>query len=164
MSYQEKKSIVTLIGTSAITICSSLPSVTVPPTRRPSTTTWAPSCTCRPLSVIADRASATFLLRSVQDPDDVVARVERARGEHVEFDSRFANYAPVEFHVPDGAEDGGIVAFGTDAPHLTHFGTPLLMGPGSIDLAHTDEEHIELIDLEAGVGRHVQTVERLLGR
>lgn len=114
-------------------------------------------------NVVAPEARAEILVRAVEEPDEVRARIERALGENVTLSEGREQYGPVRFHVPDG-EEAHPVAFGTDAPHLTHFGTPLLMGPGSIDLAHTDEEHIELIDLEAGVGRHVQTVERLLGR
>ncbi len=60
--------------------------------------------------------------------------------------SRREQYGPVHFHVPEG-ESSVPVAFGTDAPHLTHWGTPLLIGPGSIDLAHTDDERIEVSEI-----------------
>lgn len=118
-------------------------------------------------NVVADQASATFLLRSVQDPIEVVRRVERAAGEHVEFDSRFANYAPVEFLVPPGVErgeDGGIVAFGTDAPHMPRWGTPLLYGPGRILDAHTDHERVAKASLERAVVDYRETARALLAR
>lgn len=101
-------------------------------------------------------------MRAVEDPDVVRARIERSLGPHVDLLEGREQYGPVRFHVPDG-EEASPVAFGTDAPHLTRFGTPLLMGPGSIDLAHTDDERIEVREIEEGVGRHVQTVTRLLG-
>jgi hypothetical protein len=43
--------------------------------------------------------------------------------------------------VPDG-EEGRLVAFGTDAPHLPAWGRPLLFGAGSIQDAHTEHEKV----------------------
>ena len=40
-----------------------------------------------------------------------------------------------------------IVAFGTDIPYLRSLGTPLMLGPGSIHDAHTDDEKIEIAQL-----------------
>ena len=34
---------------------------------------------------------------------------------------------------------------------LTNWGTPLLVGPGSIHVAHTDEEHIAVDELNSAV-------------
>ena len=36
-----------------------------------------------------------------------------------------------------------IAAYTTDIPELTNWGEPLLIGPGSIHVAHTDGEYIE---------------------
>lgn len=114
-------------------------------------------------NVVAPRASAEILVRAVDGPAEVRARIEAHLGEHVTLLEGREQYGPVHFEVP-GGEASHPVAFGTDAPHLTRFGKPLLFGPGSIDLAHTDNEHIELADLESAVGRHVQTVETLLAK
>ena len=35
----------------------------------------------------------------------------------------------------------------TDVPLLTRWGTPLLLGPGSIHVAHTDDEHVAIDEL-----------------
>ena len=40
----------------------------------------------------------------------------------------------------------------TDMPLLTRWGTPLLVGPGSIHVAHTDDEHVSIDELHAAVG------------
>ncbi len=112
-------------------------------------------------NVVAPRANAEILVRAVDGPDEVRGRIEACLGDHVTLLEGREQYGPVHFEVPDG-EPAEPVSFGTDAPHLTRFGKPLLFGPGSIDLAHTDNEHIELADVEAAVGRHVQTVESLL--
>jgi acetylornithine deacetylase len=40
-----------------------------------------------------------------------------------------------------------IVKYTTDIPKLTNWGRPLLLGPGSILVAHTDEERVAKKDL-----------------
>ena len=48
----------------------------------------------------------------------------------------------------------GPVAFGSDAPHLSGFGHKAICGPGSIKVAHRDDEHILISELEAAVGQY----------
>ncbi|MEL6904735.1 MAG: M20/M25/M40 family metallo-hydrolase [Planctomycetota bacterium] len=112
-------------------------------------------------NVVAPAARAEILVRAVDEPDRVRARIEATLGSNVELREGREQYGPVHFHVPDG-EEAGPVSFGTDAPHLTRWGRPLLFGPGSIDLAHTDEERIEWAEIEAAAARHVRTVRELL--
>jgi len=52
--------------------------------------------------------------------------------------------------------------FGTDIPHLTHFGQPLLIGPGSALDAHTQGEKIEKKQLLEAVEIYQKLVRRLL--
>ena len=46
-------------------------------------------------------------------------------------------------------------AFGSDAPHLTNFAHKAICGPGSILVAHRDEEHVRVADLEAAVEQYI---------
>ncbi|MBP6212991.1 MAG: M20/M25/M40 family metallo-hydrolase [Pyrinomonadaceae bacterium] len=55
-----------------------------------------------------------------------------------------------------------VVRFTTDIPHLPNWGTPLLLGPGSILVAHTKDEFVLKKDLETAVGLYVELVKRLL--
>jgi len=54
-----------------------------------------------------------------------------------------------------------IAAYTTDIPQLGNWGEPLLVGPGSIHVAHTPREHIEkkqlldAVDLYAGIARQL---------
>ena len=48
----------------------------------------------------------------------------------------------------DGYETD-VVAFTTDLPSLTNWGRPLLLGPGSISMAHTERECVRKADLVA---------------
>ena len=50
----------------------------------------------------------------------------------------------------------------TDIPFLTKWGTPLLLGPGSIHVAHTDREHVRIAELDEAVGLYEQVARTLL--
>ena len=55
-----------------------------------------------------------------------------------------------------------VVRFTTDIPHLPNWGTPLLLGAGSILVAHTKNEFVLKKDLEESVGLYVNLVKKLL--
>ena len=46
------------------------------------------------------------------------------------------------------------VAFGSDAPHLTNFTHKAICGPGSITVAHRDDEHVRAADLATAVEQY----------
>ena len=47
------------------------------------------------------------------------------------------------------------VAFGSDAPHLTNFKHKAICGPGSIAVAHRDDEFVLTADLEKAVEQYI---------
>ena len=53
-------------------------------------------------------------------------------------------------------------AYTTDIPFLAHWGTPLLLGAGSILVAHTDHEHVRIADLNRAIDQYVKLAEYLL--
>ena len=112
-------------------------------------------------NVVADHAEADVMLRIVAPPAEIEAGIRGCLDEHVTMGSTFKSFGPVEFHVPEG-EEAAPVAFGTDAPHLPDWGTPLLFGAGDILDAHTDHEKVARRDLEACAARHERTVRELL--
>jgi acetylornithine deacetylase len=114
-------------------------------------------------NVVAPHATCELLARIVEEPKVVEARIRGCLGPHVALSAPNANYPPVRFHVPAG-EPSIAVAFGTDAPHMRRFGTPLLFGAGAILDAHTEGEKVGLAELEACAGRHVALVRELLVR
>lgn len=57
-----------------------------------------------------------------------------------------------------------VFAFTTDVPLLSSWGRPLLIGPGSVLVAHTDEEHVRIGDLQEAVGHYVRLARDLLAR
>jgi len=54
-----------------------------------------------------------------------------------------------------------IAAFTTDIPALSRWGEPLLVGPGSIHVAHTEREHIQKSQLTAAVELYCTIAQRL---
>ena len=113
-------------------------------------------------NVVAPEASADLLVRVVDTPADVERRLRAGLSDNVSLHPG-KNYAPIEFHVPEG-EQAEVVAFGTDAPHMRRWGTPLLIGPGSIMDAHTDHEKIRVKDLESAAARYESLARELLAR
>lgn len=47
------------------------------------------------------------------------------------------------------------VAFGSDAPHLKNFTHKAICGPGSITVAHRDDEHVLVAELEKAVEQYL---------
>lgn len=112
-------------------------------------------------NVVADHATAEVLVRTVEEPEVVVERLLGCLGKNVEVQGEQKAYAPVEFEVPPGS-DSTVVAFGTDAPHLPGWGTPLLFGPGSILDAHTDGEKVSKDELRQSAVEYTSLVQRYL--
>ena len=48
------------------------------------------------------------------------------------------------------------VAFGSDAPHLTNFKHKAICGPGTIAVAHRDDEYVRIADLETAVEQYIK--------
>lgn len=55
-----------------------------------------------------------------------------------------------------------VAAYATDIPKLANWGPPLLFGPGSIHVAHRDDEHVSVAELRAAVGTYADLGRRLL--
>lgn len=100
-------------------------------------------------NVIAPWAEARLMIRVVTSADDVAARLRAWVGARAMVSVGSA-VPPVRL-VPLAGYPTAVVAFATDLPELTNWGTPYLFGPGSIHVAHTDDEHIEIAELRAAV-------------
>ena len=53
------------------------------------------------------------------------------------------------------------VSFGSDAPQLTNFRRKILCGPGSILVAHRDDEHVLISDIAQAVENYVKMFEKI---
>ena len=112
------------------------------------------------LNVIPPTAEAGLAIRLTtkkQPIEDALRSVVRDRAE-----IEILSYSePVRMLEADGFRKK-VVRFTTDIPHLPNWGTPLLLGPGSILVAHTKDEFVLKKDLEVSVGLYVDLVKRLL--
>ena len=90
----------------------------------------------------------------VQDGSDIVAK-EVADWQKYMKVTAFGGDAPTRFEVLEGFPVKP-VSFGSDAPQLTAFKYKILCGPGSILVAHRDNEHILLSDLETAVQNYIE--------
>ncbi len=112
-------------------------------------------------NVIPDHARAHLLYRLVGPAQELRRQITQAVAGKVE--AQFKLEIPyMEFATVPGIETM-IAAFTTDIPALTAWGQPLLIGPGSIHVAHTDGEYIEKRQLLEAVDLYVRIARELLG-
>ena len=57
-----------------------------------------------------------------------------------------------------------VAAFTTDIPALSNWGQPLLIGPGSIHVAHTESEYVEKKQLNDAVDLYCSIAKRLINQ
>lgn len=115
----------------------------------------------RPNVVPAD-ARAELQIRLVTGSKPVLDSLERAVAGRARLEVLSVT-EPVRLLAMDGF-DTCMVRFTTDIPHLTHWGTPLLLGPGSILDAHTPDERVAKSDLVRAVDLYTRLVRNLLAR
>jgi acetylornithine deacetylase len=112
-------------------------------------------------NVIADKAEAQVLVRTVTDSAPVRAQLLAVAGDlaEVEFtlDTPFVRMRAIE-GLPTM-----VAKFSTDIPALSNWGEPLLLGPGSIHVAHTPAEKIAKKELLEAVDLYVKVGKQLLG-
>ena len=104
-------------------------------------------------------ARLRFGRRRVQDGSDIVAK-ELAPWQKAMSVKAFGGDTPTMYETLEGFPTKP-VAFGSDAPQLKCFGRKILCGPGSILVAHRDEEHIDLKDIETAIGNYVRMYETI---
>lgn len=114
------------------------------------------------LNVIPPKAEAGILIRlttPIEPIKEILEKAIKGRGE-----LEILSYSlPVKMLAIDGFNQK-VVRFTTDIPHLPNWGQPLLIGPGSILVAHTKDEFVLKKDLEDAVGLYVNLVKDLLKR
>jgi acetylornithine deacetylase len=111
-------------------------------------------------NIIAAEAEADLQLRLVTEGRPVREMLERAVRGRAEIEY-LSEAAPVRLVALDDF-DQCAVRFMTDIPHLTNWGAPLLLGPGSILVAHTDEERVGKQELEEAVELYIRLVHTLI--
>jgi acetylornithine deacetylase len=111
-------------------------------------------------NVIAPNAEAGLHIRLTTNAKPILELLEKTVGERGEIEV-MSVALPVKMLSVEGFRQK-VVRFTTDIPHLSNWGTPLLLGAGSILDAHTKNEFVLKKDLETAVGLYVNLVRKLL--
>jgi acetylornithine deacetylase len=110
-------------------------------------------------NVIPDYAHADLLYRLVGPSQDLRRQILETAGDQVKIE--FPLELPfLRLQTIDGLPTM-IAAFTTDIPKLTNWGKPLLVGPGSIHVAHTEGEFIEKQQLSDAIDLYCAIAKKL---
>jgi acetylornithine deacetylase len=111
-------------------------------------------------NVIPDYAHADLLYRLVGPSQDLRRQILATAGDQVKV--TFPLELPfLRLRTVDGLPTM-IAKFTTDIPKLTNWGEPLLLGPGSIHVAHTDGEFIDKQQLAEAINLYCAIAKQLL--
>jgi acetylornithine deacetylase len=105
-------------------------------------------------NVISDKAEAHILIRLVGPSDETKKSILATVGDRADVD--FSLDLPFVRMRKVGDLPTMIASFATDIPALTNWGEPLLLGPGSIHVAHTPNEKIAKKELLEAVDLYVE--------
>src|SRR5688572_21274269 len=111
-------------------------------------------------NVVAPAAEARIMARLVGPVDDVVDIVRRWVGTRAQVDVG-VSVPPMRLATVPGVPTS-VVAFATDIPALPKWGQPYLFGPGSIHVAHSDHEFVEIAELRAAVDAYVHIAKSVI--
>ena len=110
-------------------------------------------------NVVSPHASAELSFRTVGRGEAVREAIHVVESlvsfEHV------LDVPAVRMHTVPGF-DTAVFPYTTDVPLLTRWGKPLLIGPGSIHVAHTDEEHLAIDEMMAAIKLYESLAKQLL--
>lgn len=111
------------------------------------------------LNVIPPNAEAGMLIRLTTDTGPIKEVLDKAIAGRGELE--ILSYSlPVKMLSVEGFKQK-VVRFTTDIPHLGNWGQPLLLGPGSILIAHTKDEFVLKSDLQKSVQLYCDLVRKL---
>ena len=113
-------------------------------------------------NVVAPSAEAGLHIRMVTELEPVVEVLEKAIAGRAELETMSLSL-PVKMLAVEGFKQK-VVRFTTDIPNLPNWGTPLLLGPGSILDAHTSHEFVQKNDLEKAVELYFELAKDLVNR
>jgi acetylornithine deacetylase len=113
-------------------------------------------------NVIPAHAEAEIMFRLVSDVEPIKKMIlDWAKG-HA--DVEFGSHIPAQRFATVPGFDTEPVAYTSDIPLLSNWGEPFLFGPGSIHVAHTPDEFIDVDELRASVDGYERLAKTLLAR
>jgi acetylornithine deacetylase len=111
-------------------------------------------------NVVSPHAEAEVFFRTVGEHAPVRETLHQTLAGRVKVEE-ILELPSARMHIVPGFETATFSYF-SDIPYLSNWGTPLLIGPGSIHVAHTDREHIAIDELNRAVEIYATLAEKLL--
>lgn len=111
-------------------------------------------------NVIPGACDVELMFRLVGPVETVRERLEQWVDGRAEI--TYGSHIPAQFFHTIAGFETSPVAYTSDIPLLDRWGTPLLFGPGSIHVAHTPDEYIDIGELRAAVDGYQRLVRALL--
>ncbi|HKG93960.1 MAG TPA: M20/M25/M40 family metallo-hydrolase [Gemmatimonadaceae bacterium] len=111
-------------------------------------------------NVVAPSAEARLMVRLVTPVEEIVELLRRWVNGRAELEV-YSTVPAVRLGAVPGFRTS-VVAYATDIPELTGWGTPYLFGPGSIHVAHTAGEYIEIEEMRSAVGAFIEIAKKAL--
>jgi acetylornithine deacetylase len=113
-------------------------------------------------NIIPAHAEAEIMFRLVGDVEPIKKMLVTWAKGHA--DLEFGSHIPAQRFATVPGFETGPVAYTSDIPLLGNWGEPLLFGPGSIHVAHTPDEFIDVEELRASVDTYERLAKTLLAR
>ena len=113
-------------------------------------------------NVIAPSAEARCMARLVTPSSQLEALLRDWAGARAEFEAGITVELARLGTLPGFPTS--VAAYATDIPKLTNWGRPYLFGPGSIHVAHRDDEHVRVAELRAAVATYVRIATEALNQ
>ena len=107
-----------------------------------------------PQNILSPELTCRIYFRTTFVSDEAVSKwMEEAQSGRLTVTARGGD-TPARYWTVEGLPSKS-VAFGSDAPHLKNFTHKAICGPGSITVAHRDDEHVRIADLETAVEQYL---------
>ena len=111
-----------------------------------------------PQNILSPELSCRLYFRTTFASDDAVVAWMRAQASDRLRVEEIGGDAPARYFTLPGFPTKP-VCFGSDAPHLTGFAQKIICGPGSITVAHRDDEFLSLSDFQQAINNYVKIYE-----
>lgn len=102
----------------------------------------------RARNMLAAQAQAKCIMRLSVPSREVIELIEAKLPPQVRLEIKSVS-EPFTYALPQGFKSF-VAGFGSDAPYLRDVGQAMLIGPGSLELAHKDNEHVAVKELYEG--------------
>ena len=114
-----------------------------------------------PQNILSPCLTCRIYFRTTFASDEAVSAWMRAQASDTLRVEPFGGDAPARYLTLPGIPSKP-VSFGSDAPHLSNFTQKIICGPGTITVAHRDDEFLAFADLEQAISNYIHIYEQAI--